>query len=82
MRRHQTCAIAAGDAATCSCVDSDASEVRAPHVSRRGTLAAMMALAAVAFKPRDAVAAEEAASAANALGIATARDAPQTVYFG
>ncbi len=51
-------------------------------MSRRGTLAAMMALAAVAFKPRDAVAAEEATSAADASGIAAASGAPQTVYFG
>ena len=61
---------------------SGSGESRAPHVSRRGTLTAVMALAAaVAFKPRDVQAAEEAAVLDEAAGAAAASP-PQTVYFG
>ena len=59
---------------------SDPAAARTAGLSRRGTLTAVVALAAaVAFKPRDAVAAEEAGEAAVA---SAASGAPQTVYFG
>lgn len=54
---------------------------RAVGLSRRGTLATVMALATVAFKPRDAAAAEEAAGGDAAISSA-ASGAPETVYFG
>lgn len=51
-------------------------------LSRRGTLTAVMALAAVVFKPREATAAEEASSAADAGAAAAAGSSTETVYFG
>lgn len=51
-------------------------------LSRRGTLTAVMALAAVGFKPREATAAEEASSAAEAGAATAAGSSPETVYFG
>lgn len=81
LRSHQTRASTLEDAAARSCGDSEPSTVWVPHMSRRGTLAAVMALAAVACQPRDAAAAEEAVSI-DAAGAAAADGATQTVYFG
>lgn len=62
---------------------SDPAAARTAGLSRRGTLTAVVALAAaVAFKPRAAAAAEEAGGAGEAAAASAASGAPQTVYFG
>jgi peptide methionine sulfoxide reductase MsrA len=62
---------------------SDPAAARTAGLSRRGTLTAVVALAAaVAFKPRAAAAAEEAGGAGEAAAASAASGVPQTVYFG